>query len=189
VGDRELVGDGDRDEREHDERQRPRAHNPTARATATRSKAGPRCAPGQVPPARGNNRRVSLGRQRRLLLASGRQALRLVNVGARQDVPGGTDFKRSRRPRPVYSGLGPRPPRRACASVPLSGRGNHRCAWPSRVPAVPDCRVGAASLPASRPRHPPFSVSPNVTRRAAAATPQAAGGRAGPEAASARHGP
>src|SRR4051812_35232098 len=71
-----------------------------------------------------------------------------------------TDFKRCRRPRPVSSGLDPQTPRCACAFVPLSGPGNHRCAWPSRVRAVRDCRGGGALLLACRPRRPPFLSEP-----------------------------
>ena len=77
-------------------------------------------------------------------------------------------LKRRRRPCPGSSGLGPRTPRCACACVPLSGPGNHRCASPSRVRAVPDCRVGGALPPACRPRRPPFLSEPCITRRAAA---------------------
>jgi hypothetical protein len=77
-----------------------------------------------------------------------------------QSRPRETDFKRRRRPRPGSSGFGPRTPRCACAFVPLSGPGNHRCASPSRVRAVPDCRVGGALLPACRPRRPPFLSEP-----------------------------
>jgi hypothetical protein len=69
-------------------------------------------------------------------------------------------FNRRRRPRFGSSGLDPRTPRCACASVPLSGPGNHRCASPSRVRAVPDCRVGGALLPVCRPRRPPFLSEP-----------------------------
>ena len=93
-------------------------------------------------------------------VGAGCAMLRWTARRAVQSRPRETDFKRRRRPRPGSSGFGPRTPRCACAFVPLSGPGNHRCVSPSRVRAVPDCRVGGALLPACQPRRPPFLSEP-----------------------------
>ena len=126
-------------------------------------------------PAAGHGARVRLDQRLSRTASSAMQSARCRRSQTRLDStarcpkpPPRTDVKRRRRPWPGSSGFGPRTPRCACAFVPLSGPGNHRCASPSRVRAVLDCRVGGALLRACQPRRPLFLSEPVTLRDVAA---------------------